>query len=337
MKAMALPCLFADFNGDGLTDIARIDEAALGVSVSIHRSTGGSFSAPLSREIVASSAGMTVADLTGDGKAELILGNPGEGPSEHGVPSFVVTIADAAIVIADPAWQVVSRGTGTTGSGQREHSYGYRVGDFNGDGLSDVVASAFGHFSWTLPPSEAPSPRPHGQGLERLRRRDRDHLRAVVEMDERPHGVGHPDRRFGYRHRRPRRVRQRTCHHILHIRRRLATTSPSGAFSASEGDGALPCAAGETQPCATVERTYSDMLRRSAGSRRKPPQRRRRRSSAASAPPSPAMTTAPTIPSRRCRSGARSITIAAPAAATAQTVATRYSYDAYGNVIAERN
>lgn len=137
--------LFTDLNGDGLTDITvqggyPFSELQANQK-QVHLSTGSGFESPLVQSIVSSLYGPATADLNGDGRSELVFGEPGS--SNPGVPAFATLFnsSDNRLHRPNPTWTLTSYGfyTGVLGS-----SFGGWVGDFNGDDLTDVIRSSNG-------------------------------------------------------------------------------------------------------------------------------------------------------------------------------------------------
>ncbi len=112
-------------------------EGSSSLTVKIYLSTGSSFAAPFIESGISGSdeAGVGLADVNGDGRSELIVGAPGTGGTS-GVAAFVVLLRDSDVA-EETTWTLTSLGTMTTES---------EVGDFNGDGITDVIARRNGQY-----------------------------------------------------------------------------------------------------------------------------------------------------------------------------------------------
>ena len=124
----------ADFNGDGLPDLALVDTGSnkIGQSVEIllGKSNGG-FSLAKTFAAGTQPEGLVSTDFNHDGHLDLIVSNFGTFPSDHGGVSLLL-----------------GNGDGTFKSPVRfaagDFPVGIASGDFNGDGNPDVVVADFG-------------------------------------------------------------------------------------------------------------------------------------------------------------------------------------------------
>lgn len=116
--------LTADFNGDGLLDIATANVGG-GGSVGIALGNGdGSFRGPISFVVDGSAASITTGDFDGDGVLDIATGNSNNTTSVlfgDGKGSFSASVS-------------ISHGTG---------SHVVTAGDFNGDGIDDLATAAY--------------------------------------------------------------------------------------------------------------------------------------------------------------------------------------------------
>ena len=119
----------ADFDGDGLPDMATVDFNVNTVSVLLGQG-GGAFSSATSFVVGNHPDSLAVADVNGDGRADLVTAN-GEGWSGPGSVSVLLGRGDGTFEAAK---------TFATGQGPK----GIVVGDFNGDQHSDIAIALSG-------------------------------------------------------------------------------------------------------------------------------------------------------------------------------------------------
>jgi hypothetical protein len=178
-KLGSLQAVTADFNGDGILDIATTNMADNTVSILMGISNGeagvgsNTFKAPVNYSGGFGNYGIAAADLNGDGKPDLVITNSGANTyrvllnkgdgtfletlaavTTGGTAPFGISLIDINqdgkldIAIANSTSNTVTtllgRGNGTFG-GHTVHDvgtepYGTAVGDFNKDGYPDLIA-----------------------------------------------------------------------------------------------------------------------------------------------------------------------------------------------------
>jgi hypothetical protein len=128
LARVSLGVLTADFDGDGHSDVAAIDTPGGVVAVLFGDGQGG-FS---ERAFPSAASSLRVADLDGDGRADLVIGSPGQ--------VQIVFVQRDRTLSAGPATLIPSDISGRPG-----------VGDFDGDGRLDLAMSANQNgATWTL-------------------------------------------------------------------------------------------------------------------------------------------------------------------------------------------
>lgn len=124
----------ADVNGDGLTDLIATNATSNSVSVMLNTTAPGaataSFAAPQSFATGKQPYGVTAADINGDGRADLIVGNS----QSNSISVLLNTTAAGAAQPSFAAQQTFASGTFPTA---------VTSSDFNGDGRPDLVISCY--------------------------------------------------------------------------------------------------------------------------------------------------------------------------------------------------
>ena len=125
-----------DFNGDGLLDLAVTNVTDGTVSVLLNTTNGGVFSLGTQSPYVVGSVpvGIAVGDFNGDGIADLAVGN-------HGSSTVSILLGSAT----QPG-HFAAQFTGPTSASPNAIA----VGDFNGDGNSDVITANNGSGTLSL-------------------------------------------------------------------------------------------------------------------------------------------------------------------------------------------
>jgi hypothetical protein len=121
------PLVAADFNGDGLTDLAYFDGS---VHILLTDPTHpAQFLPGIVTQLSGSYTSMAVADINQDGFPDLVLSSPSAGSTQS--PTIAILLADPA----NPGHFIPGTGI-AAGSGISSIA----VTDFNGDGLPDILA-----------------------------------------------------------------------------------------------------------------------------------------------------------------------------------------------------
>jgi uncharacterized repeat protein (TIGR01451 family) len=162
--------VYADFNGDGQTDLAVINTSTQSITIVLNRGNGA-FSSPLNYSTGSAPTALVAADLNGDGFVDLavssaangtvsvLLGN-GDGTFQAAVPwgSFnspgALAVADIngdgkpdlLVATAGSLAALIGNGDGTFGTAVLCAVCGgsatIAVGDLNGDGKADLILTA---------------------------------------------------------------------------------------------------------------------------------------------------------------------------------------------------
>ncbi len=147
LTSMGVASVFADFNGDGLSDLAVAEsgyEYVFGSEGRIYMYLGSFTGLPVTPTISFSSfnpdvrqLGATMAagsDLDGDGRADLLVGSPSTSHPDSSVSSAVFLLSGADVFFAPDLTHSIDLGLNS--------AYGLDlacVGDVNGDGYGDFV------------------------------------------------------------------------------------------------------------------------------------------------------------------------------------------------------
>ena len=115
----------ADFNGDGLPDIATANSSVNTVTVDV-QNLDGTFQLPVSYAVGKSPASLQVADVNGDGKPDLLVVNLGDN-----TVSVLLNNGDGTF-LAQKVTSIIGPIANATCC--------ISVADFNGDGKPDVAA-----------------------------------------------------------------------------------------------------------------------------------------------------------------------------------------------------
>lgn len=137
---------FSDLNGDGLTDAIVFDTGSDAdfSSETVFLSTGTGFvQLQPSSTVAGSVVGSATADLNGDGRSEVIVGDYGQSSPPAPASGALLSSSDSGIFKPTSTWNF-------------PNSLGYAVGDFNGDGEMDIVRAANGNAYITGPSAGAP-------------------------------------------------------------------------------------------------------------------------------------------------------------------------------------
>lgn len=122
----------ADFNGDGMQDLAVVNLYDNNVSVLMNATGSGSTSLSMAAaqdfDVGAGPEGVTVADVNGDGKPDLIVANGSD---------YTVSVLINTTVPGSPTASFALQQTFTVGDGPDC----VVVADVNGDGLPDIITS----------------------------------------------------------------------------------------------------------------------------------------------------------------------------------------------------
>ncbi len=147
-----------DVNGDGQPDLTVVDNTANTVSVLLNSTVLGTatalFTPPQTFATGNTPAGVTLADINGDGEPDLLVADSGTGTNAVSVLVNTTPLPDAAVTTAFPATQLNMNGA----------TQNVIVGDINGDGKPDLLVSPnFGSYAVsvfmnsTAPGAAAPS------------------------------------------------------------------------------------------------------------------------------------------------------------------------------------
>ena len=123
-----------DFNGDGKTDLMTWDTANPGTKVKVYLSTGTGFSAPVENNVDFNNAALCkveiwLGDFNGDGMTDVMARDETVSGTQ-----VIMHLATGNGNLSKTTW------TGTNMHKGTDHCSLIRLGDFNGDGKTDVMA-----------------------------------------------------------------------------------------------------------------------------------------------------------------------------------------------------